>query len=609
MQRKECSKKMLQKGMFLWSIYLFLSVWMALPVRAEEGEKLAPDLQGASATLKKDSWGDEFVYLTWSDANQLENAELYEYEIQISCNQDWASIEEQEVRDSVRTYYSETPSLSYGWISHGNQYYFRARSVYCLDETDEKIYSNWLEFEMLPYYYEAPEDISVRSAGVSKLILNWNPVNGAEGYRIYRSDSEEGAYTLLKTITDAYADTYTDSKNVKTGTTYYYKICTYNADFSYTDGFLSLAYSGAGLPLKRTLTAKTASYSSILLKWNADSTVRGYQIYRSDSRSGRYQRIKTIASSDITSYQNTNCMIGKTYYYKIRSYVVVDGKTYYSPCSSIVKEAAAVLAPTLQSIKIADVTKATLTWKKVSGAHGYVIYRSNSKAGAYERIGAAKGNSQVSYTAKGLENGKTYYFKIKAYRKVGGKNYYGAFSSVKSRLMNRLAYEGEYYESRCKRIFKTDYYKDFRSASQAAKQMKTISVKVWDFNSSGKKYTKTLRVTVHKNIAPTVQQIFQEIYKGKEKFPIHSLGGYSWRGNSSSSEHCEGLAIDINANENAMIDKRTGKILAGSFYKPGKNPYSIPANGDVVKAFEKYGFYWGDWSTKVDYMHFSYFGT
>ncbi len=102
--------------------------------------------------------------------------------------------------------------------------------------------------------------------------------------------------------------------------------------------------------------------------------------------------------------------------------------------------------------------------------------------------------------------------------------------------------------------------------------------------------------------------MFAEIYKSKEKFPIHDIGGYSWRGNTSRSEHCIGLAIDINANENCMV--QGGKILAGSFWKPKKNPYSIPKDSELVKIMAKYGFFWGgNWGGKQDYMHFSYFGT
>lgn len=172
-----------------------------------------------------------------------------------------------------------------------------------------------------------------------------------------------------------------------------------------------------------------------------------------------------------------------------------------------------------------------------------------------------------------------------------------------------LAYKGESKKSRSQRIFGTSSYQAYKTAAEAKADMTSISVKVWDFDANGKKQTKTKTFLIHKNIAATVKQIFKEIYEGPEKFPIHTIGGYSWRGNNSSSEHCEGLAIDINPNENPMINKKTGAILSGKAYNPGVNPYSIPENGDVVKAFEKYGFIWGDWSTKRDYMHFSYFGT
>ena len=69
-----------------------------------------------------------------------------------------------------------------------------------------------------------------------------------------------------------------------------------------------------------------------------------------------------------------------------------------------------------------------------------------------------------------------------------------------------------------------------------------------------------------------------------------------------------GLAIDINPNENCEI--RGGVITTGSYWKPGEDPYSIPADGDVVNAFKKYGFGWGgNWRSVKDYMHFSYFST
>ena len=181
--------------------------------------------------------------------------------------------------------------------------------------------------------------------------------------------------------------------------------------------------------------------------------------------------------------------------------------------------------------------------------------------------------------------------------------------TVNSAAPSGLAYRGETYQSRCNRIFGSSTFRRFTSAAEAEKYQVTIQIPVWKLNSSGKKYSSTATLKVHKKIAPTVKQIFKEIYQSDERFPIKDIGGYNWRGDGSPSEHCLGLAIDINYNENYMCTN-SGAALTGSFWRPGENPYSISPNSDVVRIFAKYGFGWGGtWNSKKDYMHFSYFHT
>lgn len=143
--------------------------------------------------------------------------------------------------------------------------------------------------------------------------------------------------------------------------------------------------------------------------------------------------------------------------------------------------------------------------------------------------------------------------------------------------------------------------KQCTSAAKARKYMKKVTFKVWDLKGS-KKVTRTKSIYVHKSIATNVKKAFTMIYNGKEKFPIHDVGGFDWRG-SNKSLHSLGLAVDINANENYMVDK--GKVLAGSFWKPGSNPYSIKRKGDVKKYMKKIGFKQCIWGSRKDYMHFS----
>ena len=80
-----------------------------------------------------------------------------------------------------------------------------------------------------------------------------------------------------------------------------------------------------------------------------------------------------------------------------------------------------ILSPSSKAIKV--------SWKSVSGANGYEVYSSTSKSGTYKKI---KTTSSLSYTNSGLKKGKTYYYKVRAYKTFNGKKVYGSYSSVKS---------------------------------------------------------------------------------------------------------------------------------------------------------------------------------
>ena len=90
---------------------------------------------------------------------------------------------------------------------------------------------------------------------------------------------------------------------------------------------------------------------------------------------------------------------------------------------------------TLKSVKKAGTGKMKLTWKKVSGATGYQVYMSTKKSSGYKRVATIKKNKTVTYTKKSLKKGKTYYFKIRTYKKVGKTTYYGSYSNVRKLKM------------------------------------------------------------------------------------------------------------------------------------------------------------------------------
>ena len=75
-----------------------------------------------------------------------------------------------------------------------------------------------------------------------------------------------------------------------------------------------------------------------------------------------------------------------------------------------------------------------VSWKTVKGADGYEISYSTSKKFTKKTTKTAtiKKQKTKKTTLKKLQSGKKYYVRIRAYKKVSGKNVYGAYSSVKS---------------------------------------------------------------------------------------------------------------------------------------------------------------------------------
>lgn len=144
----------------------------------------------------------------------------------------------------------------------------------------------------------------------------------------------------------------------------------------------------------------------------------------------------------------------------------------------------------------------------------------------------------------------------------------------------------------------------FTSAADAGSRITTITVKTWDINSAGAKYTRDWALQVHVLVADEVKAIFEEIYNSPERFPIHSLGGARY---SDTMRHSWGCAIDINPVENYYIHYGTGQTVGSFCWKNGSSPYCITPDSSVVKAFAKYGWGWGGqgWTSAADYMHFS----
>lgn len=159
--------------------------------------------------------------------------------------------------------------------------------------------------------------------------LSWKD-SGADSYNIYRSTSKNGTY---KKVASAKSNSYIN-KSLTKGKTYYYKIT------AVVDGkeseYSKMVSAKPTSPIPSAVKAAKAKSSAATVTWKKSIGAKGYEIYMTTSSGGTYKKVKTV-SSKTYSLTKSDLTAGKTYYFKVRSYSLLDGKKVYSPFSKVVK--------------------------------------------------------------------------------------------------------------------------------------------------------------------------------------------------------------------------------------------------------------------------------
>ena len=302
----------------------------------------------------------------------------------------------------------------------GKTYYYRVKAVNSVGTSG---YSNIVSGKAKTAAPAAPS-VTAGNSSTGKPQLTWKAVSGAVKYEVYRSTRQNSGYSLLGTTTStSYVNT-----GASTGTTYYYRVKAVNRN-----GMAS-AYSNivsgkakAAAPAAPSVTIGNSSTGKPRLTWKAVSGAVSYRIYRSESRGTGYSLLGTTSS---TSYVNTGAAAGKTYYYRVKA-VNRDGMA--SGYSNIVSGKAKAAAPAAPSVTAGNSStgKPRLTWKAVSGAVSYRIYRSESRGTGYSLLGTT---SSTSYVNTGAAAGKTYYYRVKAVNRDGMASAYSNIVSGKATL-------------------------------------------------------------------------------------------------------------------------------------------------------------------------------
>lgn len=222
-------------------------------------------------------------------------------------------------------------------VKHNVKYYYKVRAYTKVNDT--KVYSAYSSVKYLT--------VRVAKAAIEKIIrinyhtlkITWDSVDGATGYRVYRSKTKDGEYKAVATLAGNDTVSYNDT-DLKCGRRYYYKVSAYRKiDGVKYFGTYSEAKNWFTRPSKVKLTDECYyKATKTTLEWTKSKIADGYEIYRSTTKNGTYTKVKTITSADTLTWTNTGLSKTKNYYYKIRAYRKVDGRTVYSAYSDIFRK-------------------------------------------------------------------------------------------------------------------------------------------------------------------------------------------------------------------------------------------------------------------------------
>lgn len=353
--------------------------------------------------------------LRWSKAGNAKNYAVYRYN------------KETEKYEKIAD--TKTNSLVLEKLTSASIDQYKVRCYWVIG--GKRIYGKYSDVLSAMTTPDTPMEFSINTTSSTSISLSWKASSRVNGYRIMRTDKDSDEWKVIADITDKSVTEYKDT-TLKGAMEYRYRICSYK---NHLDVPVSSDYSeevsAITRPYKPTnIVATPISASKIELTWNKVVRANGYKIYRYSTTSQKWNLVETISGNQTFSYVNEKLSGATKYQYKIRAYITKEDGTVYSyytePVSMITKPNKVACV----SLDARGKTTITLKWDSIKNATGYQISRYNPSTKKWTCIATTNDPDILTYKDTKLTSGKTYQYKVRAYRTFNKTTYYGLFSPV-----------------------------------------------------------------------------------------------------------------------------------------------------------------------------------
>ncbi len=330
-------------------------------------------------------------------------------------------------------------------------------------------------------------------------------------------------------------------------------VCHYSYKDSYT--------SQITLPAVTGVKVKTQGTTSLTLAWDKNASANGYVVEQ--YKGGKWTQIAKTSSNATVTYTVNGLKADTTYTFRIKGYVVSGTTEYSGEYTRLAAKTRIANVGTFKGSTVSD-SAIKLDWSKNDKASGYIIEQ--YKGGKWTALATTKNNTTLTFTVKGLASATVYSFRIKSFRKAGGKIEYSEYASLKAATsfggVNSLTVKS-YTASAItlawsKNASANGYIIEQYKGGKWVQIAKTASNAVVSYTVSGlaADTTYTFRVRAYKTAAG--KTIYSEYARLAAKTRIAKVASFRVTGTTIS-------AVELSWNKNA---KATGYII--EIYRGGK---------------------------------------
>jgi fibronectin type 3 domain-containing protein/regulation of enolase protein 1 (concanavalin A-like superfamily) len=259
------------------------------------------------------------------------------------------------------------------------------------------------------------------------ITLNWtaNTEGNVAGYRVYRSSSSGGTYTLLNSsliTSPSYLDV-----AAPIGTSFYRVTAVdLNGGESNFASVSATRSADTSPPAAPTGLVATGTSSGINLDWNdnTEADLAGYIVYRASTSSGPYTRISGTSLLPGSVFFDSSAPSNATSFYRVTAVDLAGNESAFASASAFRPNPGQVpAAPSNLTALVISGTQVNLTWADNSGDEtGFRIERKVGALGTYSEVGTVGAN--VTFFADfGVIPNTEYYYRVRASGTGGDSGY------------------------------------------------------------------------------------------------------------------------------------------------------------------------------------------